>query len=405
MEIQMETITVEREVLFNAYNHSAILYALIDALALSILVSLIVRMRVGLEKLSVRKAFAIMAGSVSAMIILDLTCNILEKSHLRVFAPLIVLSIMKSLFFIVSTLTGFCTFLAMEHLFITPISCNRRLIIYTLAPSFLHIILNLTNPFHGLYFKYSENLIYTYGPLYAFEYIVPFSYILFSSLRAILSSRKEENYADAILFKMIASVPVLPIIFSIAQLIFDVPVLGIGLSLTLLNLYLAVIQNSITSDPLTGLSNRRYLLRTIQRMMNGNEGKKTHFVMMMDINYFKQVNDIFGHTAGDRALIRLSVILKRATTDLRRITLARYGGDEFIICGELDNREEIENLRSSIRKLIDEDNIDAEFPLSVSIGYATYDSSIKNTKQFIDMADADLYDQKEEAHKKPCPYK
>ena len=127
--------------------------------------------------------------------------------------------------------------------------------------------------------------------------------------------------------------------------------------------------------------------------------------MMMDLNYFKQINDLYGHTAGDQALIRFANILRNAVADLKKTTIARYGGDEFIICGELNTCEDVAMLRYTIEKLIDQDNAASSFPLSVSMGWENYNSAIHNVKQFIDLADQQLYFQKERAHKEPSPYK
>ena len=62
-------------------------------------------------------------------------------------------------------------------------------------------------------------------------------------------------------------------------------------------------------------------------------------------------------------------------------------------------------LRYTIEKLIDQDNAASSFPLSVSMGWENYNSAIHNVKQFIDLADQQLYFQKEKAHKEPSPYK
>ncbi|MCR5320221.1 MAG: diguanylate cyclase [Lachnospiraceae bacterium] len=401
----MELNTIQQQLLLNAYQKGAILYALIDFLALSVLASMLLRIRTGLESHSVRKSFSILTNSVCALILLDMVCALMSKSALRVVVPLPVHSLLKSCFFIAAAVTGYSTFLAMEILLKTWLSKEKRLRIFSFSVCAIHIFLNATNNFHGLFFRYNEEEYYVYGPLYILEFTIPFFYILVSSIRAYFASLEDENYAELELYRRLTTVPILPIIYSIAQFLFDIPVLGIGLSLTILNLYLGVVQNSITSDPLTGLNNRRYLLQTIQKMMKSHDHEKTLFVMMMDLNYFKQINDLYGHTAGDQALIRFANILRNAVAELKKTTIARYGGDEFIICGELNTCEDVAMLRYTIEKLIEQDNAASSFPLSVSMGWENYNSAIHNVKQFIDLADQQLYFQKEKAHKEPSPYK
>ena len=211
----MELNTIQQQLLLNAYQKSAILYALIDFLALSVLASLLLRIRTGLESHSVRKSFSLLTNSVCVMILLDLVCALLSKSSLRLMVPLPVHSLLKSCFFIAAAFTGYSSFLAMEILLKTWLSKERRLRIFSFSVCAIHILLNATNIFHGLFFRYNEDEYYVYGPLYILEFTIPFFYILVSSIRAYFASLKDENYAELELYRLLTTVPILPIIFSI----------------------------------------------------------------------------------------------------------------------------------------------------------------------------------------------
>lgn len=84
------------------------------------------------------------------------------------------------------------------------------------------------------------------------------------------------------------------------------------------------------TDPLTGLANRRHLMEFLQNEMERNRRYQELFsIIMTDIDFFKQVNDGFGHDVGDEVLLAFSKLLK---INMRSIDLvARLGGEEFII--------------------------------------------------------------------------
>ena len=93
------------------------------------------------------------------------------------------------------------------------------------------------------------------------------------------------------------------------------------------NLFLSA---AAETDPLTGIANRLKLNAVIDELfVLANEQGKTLAVEMMDIDFFKEVNDTYGHAKGDELLVTLANILKSVEDD--KIFVARYGGDEFII--------------------------------------------------------------------------
>jgi diguanylate cyclase (GGDEF)-like protein/PAS domain S-box-containing protein len=90
------------------------------------------------------------------------------------------------------------------------------------------------------------------------------------------------------------------------------------------------LRNLAVTDPLTGVYNRRHFLEELQREMSRNDRNACPFsLIMLDIDHFKEVNDRFGHEAGDRVLKELTEMIRKRirTSDL----LARWGGEEFMI--------------------------------------------------------------------------
>lgn len=91
------------------------------------------------------------------------------------------------------------------------------------------------------------------------------------------------------------------------------------------------LKRQAVTDGLTGVSNRRFFDENFAlALQRARRSQEPLSLFMMDIDYFKQYNDCYGHTAGDHALKRVAAVLKaqlRSTTDI----FARYGGEEFVM--------------------------------------------------------------------------
>ena len=123
---------------------------------------------------------------------------------------------------------------------------------------------------------------------------------------------------------------------------------------------------------------------------------------MIDVDYFKSINDNFGHLEGDEALIRVANALKQGCTSCRkRPYIARYGGDEFIIITELSEEETLE-LCSSIKNKLKElnDNAGVRYSLNLSIGCAAWKSGM-TANDLINTADFNLYKKKAARDRNP----
>ena len=118
---------------------------------------------------------------------------------------------------------------------------------------------------------------------------------------------------------------------------------------------------------------------------------------MMDINDFKSINDTYGHIEGDYALVALAKTLKNIALE-HNAFISRYGGDEFLIAVKLDSDSSIDVFCLELQSALKEDNDrrQREFNISISMGYAKYDTSIKSVAHFIRLADIALYENKAE---------
>ncbi len=147
-----------------------------------------------------------------------------------------------------------------------------------------------------------------------------------------------------------------------------------------------------THDSLTGLWNRRAAMDALAReLVRAGREKRTVGLMLADLDYFKHINDTYGHPAGDRVLQAVAIKLKSALRSYD--TIGRYGGEEFLIispgCDEAAILRRAEHLRASIAGepvITPEGNV----PVSLSLGAAVSDGATVQD-QFLKSADEALY--------------
>jgi diguanylate cyclase (GGDEF)-like protein len=151
------------------------------------------------------------------------------------------------------------------------------------------------------------------------------------------------------------------------------------------------------TDPLTKLFNIGYFKDVMGDELNrAKRFQHTLSVTIIDLDNFKSHNDTYGHQAGDQLLIQMAEIFMKHfdTTD----TIARYGGDEFIVmCPELSKGEvakTVDDLRHSL-ETYDFARGKGEVNVTFSAGIASYPDDGINTKELIKAADSALYDAKD----------
>lgn len=150
-------------------------------------------------------------------------------------------------------------------------------------------------------------------------------------------------------------------------------------------------------DPLTGLFNRRYLQETLEREFSRAKREAlTISILIMDIDHFKQINDTFGHPAGDYILQEFGKLLQECVR-LEDI-VCRYGGDEFVVVMPGANIaaacERAEQIRATFlaRRIAFEDH---ELHATLSLGAAAYPRHGLSADEVLSNADQALYQAKQ----------
>jgi diguanylate cyclase (GGDEF)-like protein len=160
---------------------------------------------------------------------------------------------------------------------------------------------------------------------------------------------------------------------------------------------MSTLRESSLRDPMTGLHNRRFLQEYVDVLISYTDRNKSSFtVLMADLDYFKQVNDTYGHEAGDATLKALAKALSSSVraSDL----LIRYGGEEFLILLRDTDAEAGIKVAEKIRVSIEKMKVEltgAVIQKTISIGISGYPEDSRNFWQVVKYADVALYRAKE----------
>ena len=148
-------------------------------------------------------------------------------------------------------------------------------------------------------------------------------------------------------------------------------------------------------DPLTALYNRRALEVRAPRLLDQVSGSRPGALLLIDIDNFKLINDLYGHTAGDRLLISLSEMIRSQLP--QGALAARLGGDEFVMLLGDASHEQImvlgSELREQFQQMTSQSYVTPE-AVTLSIGAKVFDQPPASLAALIEQGDSALYESK-----------
>ncbi len=182
---------------------------------------------------------------------------------------------------------------------------------------------------------------------------------------------------------------------------------------TLLNQVSMVVDNSMLhksirdmarTDGLTGLLNHRTFMEKLSEECKRLSREPRPFsILLVDIDFFKKVNDTYGHPVGDVALTRVAGVLKEVVRGSDFV--ARYGGEEFAV-GMVDTDSQgAQQTAERVRNLMEKTTITAgknEFHVTLSIGVASYPFDTKKAEELVGLSDEALYAAKRSGRNRVC---
>lgn len=269
---------------------------------------------------------------------------------------------------------------------------TKQSIALPLVPLAILWVLILVNLWTHRLFEIDEELRYVRHGWFQLEMAALVVITMIFSLRLLLLSHGESDPIKRGHELLVATFPLcLLIAWALTAVGESVPVICVAITLELLCLQMGTSTQQISMDKLTQVNNRQNLLGFLEYKLFNHDEKL--FLLMMDLDYFKTINDTYGHLEGDDALVRAAQALKLACGGFkRRPYIARYGGDEFIVVIE-SSKPDADALVAAIRRTLDELNDKASRPytLAFSIGMAEYHPGM-SANDLIESADNALYE-------------
>jgi diguanylate cyclase (GGDEF)-like protein len=267
---------------------------------------------------------------------------------------------------------------------------TRKQVMLSAIPLGLLVLLIISNLWTHSLFNIDENG-YVRGKLFHLEMGLLVAITTVFSVRLLMRARSETDPIKRGHMKLVSSFPLCLLIAWLLTLVGEsFPIICVAITIELLCLYMGTSTQQISMDKLTQVNNRQNLMSFLEYKCVNHSEKM--FLFMMDLDYFKTINDTYGHLEGDDALIRAAKALKMSCGDFRRRPyIARYGGDEFIVVIE-STKQEADQLLENIRTNLDALNASANKPykLAFSIGVAEYHPGM-DANALIEAADSELY--------------
>lgn len=248
--------------------------------------------------------------------------------------------------------------------------------------------------FAALNFACAKSLLISIkGPERTAYWLTGSSFALLAMLHVVRISFILLNPAET--FGLYNPLPINPVMFfvgSITQLF-----LTFGFILMVNYRMATELENQATVDSLTGAWNRRSLDQEFPRLVARSLRKQESLsVIMLDVDYFKAINDEYGHQAGDEVLRQLVIIAK---AEIRNDDyLARYGGEEFCVLLTSTNQVKAKNLAERLRRSHESHPTfwcGKEIKSSISLGVACSEQVGLNQLELLKAADLTLYRAKE----------
>lgn len=255
------------------------------------------------------------------------------------------------------------------------------------------------NVFGGYFFTVSADNVYERQPLgYIFYLFLVVSLII----STVLYYRFRVVHGEVQFFPLWMFLSPVIAACTVQILCYGLSVAWLGCAIGLVSIYLNLLSKQSLVDRLTGLYNRAY----IEHKLLVARDKLRRYVysgIMLDMNDFKAINDVYGHSNGDKALIDAANILLRATD--RNCFVFRFAGDEFVILVHVEaaKADELEArtlaIEERIRKEAEDFNNkkDAPYKISFSMGHAIYEPGTADDV-FLHKMDAEMYKDKQRYH-------
>ena len=267
----------------------------------------------------------------------------------------------------------------------------KKIYTYAFIPAIILVVISLINNFIPIIYYIDENNLYHRLPFSYAYYIVDMCYVFFSIFMLRIYEKKYSKVRFFPLYLMVG-----PIVLGCAlqAMFYGISLIWVSMSVGLTAIYMSLQNEFSYLDTLTSLYNRAYMDYQLESLQRGsNLGG-----IMIDVDHFKDINDTYGHSAGDEALIDVARILTFAKPD--KAIAIRFAGDEFMLLLKGTSEKELQRVMQSVRDEVDmfNETEHRQYRLSFSMGYSIYNRDKDSIDEFLRHMDDNMYREKERRH-------
>lgn len=278
---------------------------------------------------------------------------------------------------------------------------GKSLFVYAF-PAVITFVCLFVNLFTGFLFTIDENNFYSRGSYAFISFFL--QYCLWGVLffRAVLSKYSAKTARHSKLRISFMWLAAISLIFGLLQVCTHgkVSFHCFGITASIFVMFLRFQDDQITNDLLTGLNNRyaldEYMEDKTKAYHDGIHGGSHLYFIMMDVNNFKRINDIYGHVEGDTALKTVAQTLKRVGSHYgNSLFIARFGGDEFSAVFETVSEHKVIEICNEIKNALKSETEHNKYLLTISVGYSLYTGKNMSLVELYERADKALYEDKD----------
>lgn len=376
-----------------------VLYCTLNIFCIMVLVTILKKLYISVDKRTSQVMLKWFIISSVVLCVSDVAWGILDFTNSWVAMPYLSFMV-NSIYHAFTGVVAYLWFLFSESEQESKIVNTRAGLVISIIPLVVLISAVAGSVSTGWIFCIDSNGKYQRGDWYLVLITICFSYLFFTSGKMLAKSFSKENYPKRQYYRSMSSYCLVPAVAGILQVLFKgSPMLSAGVAFAALQVYMNFTEQLATVDSMTKLNNRKQLEHHLYNKMKNYNDSKDLIVFIMDLDYFKGINDEYGHVEGDEAIMIAAEAIRRIVYKYNFFG-SRYGGDEFIVVAETTKnykpKEFIDELNNELVKLASERG--KPYTLHFSVGYKRYDSSIRDIPTFIAKADEGLYHIKKSRH-------
>lgn len=378
-------------------NTEGILYCTLNVFCISILVMILLRILRSSDKRVSQSMYSLFIMSSAILCTSDLIWGVIDFSYNWKFSDSVDF-IANSIYHIFTLVSSYMWYLYAESEQESRTISTKKGLIVSMIPFVTGISIIIGSYWRQWVFFINDEGVYERGDLYIVHIAICFFYILLTSLKAFIRSFYKENYLKREKYRTLASFCIFPLVAGVFQvLLIGSPMISAGVTFAALQVYMSTREQLISVDPLTKLNNRSEMVKYLDHKMKNRSANRDLYLFIMDIDFFKKINDKHGHVEGDLAITIAADALKNAVRKTS-FFISRYGGDEFVVIGETKQDFEPKEFCALVNEKLEEEtrNRGKDYTLHMSIGYFKYTPEIQSISDFINAADKYLYKQKSE---------